>query len=127
VYLPPGNVFVPQGMALYGNLPVVVLTDGRVFADFGRGYEQIVNRCTTVVNTSVFPTPVVQPSVVQPTVVQPTISQPQPYTPPVPNQQTASQQMLQQTNGQPFAGQSNFVNTQACWTGSNAGLVYIWR
>jgi hypothetical protein len=128
VYLAPGNLYVPPGMALYGNLPVVVLTDGRVFADFGRGYEQVIRSCNTVVNYSVFPNPVVQPSVVQPTVTQPTISQPLPYNPTLPNQQTASQQMLpQQSNTQVFAGQSTIVNSQACWTGNGSGLVYIAR
>jgi hypothetical protein len=128
VYLAPGSLFVPPGMALYGNLPVVVLTDGRVFADFGRGYEQVIRNCATIVNYSVFPTPVVQPTVVQPTITQPTISQPLPYTPTVPNQQTASQQMLpQQGNGQVLASQSTLVNSQACWTGNGAGLVYVAR
>jgi len=128
IYLPARNLYVPAGMALYGNLPVVVLTDGRVFADFGRGYEQVINSCTSVVNYSVFPTPVLQPAVVQPTVVQPTITQPLPYNPTLPNQQTASQQMLQQqVNTQVFAGQSTVVNTQACWTGNGAGLVYVAR
>jgi hypothetical protein len=127
VYLAPGNLFVPPGMALYGNLPVVVLTDGRVFADFGRGYEQVIRSCASVVNYSAFPNPVVQPSVVQPTVVQPTITQPLPYNPTLPNQQTASQQMLQQQSNAQLASQSTLVNSQACWTGNGAGLVYVAR
>jgi hypothetical protein len=124
------NFYVPPGMALYGNLPVVVLPDGRVFADFGRGYEQVIRSCASVVNTYgvVQPSPVAQPTVVQPTISQPTIAQPMPYTPPVPNQQTASQQMLpQEANAQVLASQSALVNSQACWTGNGRGLVYVAR
>ncbi len=128
VIVAPGNFLVPPGMALFANLPVVVLADGRVFADFGRGYEQIVRSCVSVVNSGfVANAPVVQPTVVQPTVVQPTISQPMPYTPPVPNQQTASQAMLPQQNNAVLASQSTLVNSQACWTGNGQGLVYIAR
>jgi hypothetical protein len=128
-YVAPTNFYVPPGMALYGNLPVVVLADGRVFADFGRGFEQIVRSCATAPSYGYSqPAPVVQPTVVQPTVTQPTISQPMPYTPPVPNQQTASQQMLPpQQNAQVLASQSTLVNSQACWTGNGRGLVYVAR
>src|SRR5215208_3114982 len=66
-----GNVFL-------GAVPVIVFTDGRVFADFGRGYEQVVNVCSAG-NAFVAQSPgngVVQPSVVQPAVVQPTIPPP---------------------------------------------------
>jgi hypothetical protein len=129
VYLSGSNFYVPQGMVLYGSLPVVVLPDGRVYADFGRGYEQVIRSCAAVYGnyTVVQPQPVIQPTVVQPTVVQPGVSQPLPYTPPVPNQQTASQQMLPQPNPQVLASQSTLVNSQACWTGNGRGLVYVAR
>jgi hypothetical protein len=50
------------------------------------------------------------------------VSQPLPYTPPVPNQQTASQQML---NPQALAIQSTLVNRQSSWGANGRGQVYI--
>ena len=38
------SFFAPPGSFL-ANVPVVALPDGRVFADFGRGFEQIVRGC----------------------------------------------------------------------------------
>jgi hypothetical protein len=116
----------------YGNVPVVVLPDGRVLADFGRGYEQIVRSCAVPVNYVVAPTVAVgQPTVVQPTVVQPSAApvQPLPYTPAVPNQQTASQQMLNQQSMQvqQQAVQSTLVNSQACWVTNGYGQVFVAR
>lgn len=123
-----GNSFYPGGTAFYGNLPVVVLPDGRVFADFGRGFERIARSCNF---TNYVTAPVVtgQPTVTQPVVIQPnvTVTQPLPYTQPVPNQQTASQQMLYPANQQTLAIQSTLVNQSSCWGHNGRGQVFIGR
>ena len=123
-----GNPGYTSGMAFYSNLPIVVLPDGRVYADFGRGYERIARGCNAQPSYSV-PVQVGQQNVTQPTVYQPSVgvSQPLPYTPPAPNQQTASQQMLNQSNPQALAIQSNLVNQQSCWSGNGRGQVSIAR
>jgi hypothetical protein len=125
---PPSN-FGASGPVFFANIPVVVFADGRVFADFGFGYEQVVRSCTLPVSygSQFVPnaTPV-QPSVVQPTVVQPSIAaspQTVPYSQPVPAQQTASQQMAVQ-NTQPAA---RVVNTQSCWAVGTTGRVFVGR
>ena len=122
---PPSN-FGPQGPVFFGNIPVLVFADGRVFADFGIGYEQVVRSCALPVSYG-SPLPS-NASPVQPTVVQPTVSQPtipsQPYTQPVPNQQTASQQMAGQ-NTQP--AQQAAVNNQYCWAVGATGRVFVGR
>ena len=127
----PGTVF-------YGNIPIAVLGDGRVFADFGRGYEQVVRTCGLPVAyggqvgyggqvTTITASPV-QPIVVQPTVTQPPIGgspPPLPYTPPVPAQQTASQQMAAQIThpGQPV--QPTTINTQSCWAVGAGRRIFV--
>ncbi|HEU4787441.1 MAG TPA: hypothetical protein VFS57_08540 [Gemmatimonadaceae bacterium] len=61
----------PPGSFLIGGVPVVVLSDGRMFADFGYGYEPITRGCggaVLFVQSAAIP---VQPAVVQPTVAQP--------------------------------------------------------
>jgi len=124
-----GNQIYPSGMSYYSNFPIVVLPDGRVFADFGRGFERIARTCN-VANYVVAPMMTTgQPTVVQPVVVQPSIgvAQPLPYTPPVPNQQTASQQMVYQSNGQALAAQSTVVNPYSCWGHDGRGQVFIGR
>ena len=74
------------GAGRYGPVPLVLLADGRAFADFGYGYEQVVEACGSHTGYSA---QVVSPSGTnQPAVIQPTVSQPSPgapsVTPPVP-------------------------------------------
>lgn len=124
---PPSNVGGTNPV-FFGNIPVLVFADGRVFADFGRGYEQVVRSCALPVgyNNQVVPSS----SPVQPTVVQPTVSQPPiptsapslPYTPRVPAQLTASQQMLTQPAQ---ASSQTVVNTQSCWAVGATGRVFV--
>ena len=129
---PPNPGMVAPGTVFYGNVPVIVFGDGRVFADFGQGYEQVVRACNLPVTYGVQAmqtAPPTQPVVVQPTVSQPAIgttSQPLPYTPPVPAQQTASQQMVSQML---YPAQSNQprVNTQSCWALGPGGRVFVGR
>lgn len=124
-----GAFFVPPGSYL-ANVPVVALPDGRVFADFGRGFEQIVRGCGTgtAFVTSVLPASP-QPAVVQPSVVQPpvVVTQPLPYNPPVPGQQIVSQPLNGLTGAQVIAGQSMIVNSAACWALNDRGQVFVFR
>ena len=110
----------PPGSFLIGGVPVVVLSDGRMFADFGYGYERITRGCggaALFVQSAAIP---VQPAVVQPTVAQPSagVSERLPYTPPVPAQQTASQQMLSRQGSSP-------VSAPAPRTGFGANAVCL--
>lgn len=131
VIVVPGNgvFYAPPGSFL-ANAPVVALPDGRVFADFGRGFEQIVRGCggggafvTSVLPASVSP-PVVQPSVVQPPVV---VTQLPPYNPPIAGQQYGSQPLNNMTGPQVISGQSAIVNANACWARSEQGQVFVFR
>src|SRR5215213_2694420 len=66
-----------NGPVFYGSVPVMIFPDGRVFADFGRGYERVVSVCgqSAMGFEPVIPNAgLVQPSVVQPTVVQPPVA-----------------------------------------------------
>lgn len=109
------------------DLPILLMADGRVFADFGRGFEQIVRSCA--LPTGYATSQIVSPSgLQQPVVVQPTVTQPAPpgverlpYTPPVPNQQTASQQMASQAGRPP---QEN-LGSQSCWAVSQNGRIVV--
>jgi hypothetical protein len=48
-YLPPTAPSPTARVAQIFYLPTLVLTDGRVFADFGRGrYEQVLRRCAPI-------------------------------------------------------------------------------
>jgi hypothetical protein len=116
-----------NGTVIFANIPAFVLQDGRVFANFGRGIEQVVRPCGGLLNTTnegLFATngqPVVsQPSVVQPT---PGASQPLPFTPAVPNQPTVSQQMLVQA----LATGPVLVNSISCWAANRVGQVFVTR
>jgi hypothetical protein len=77
------TVFPRQSSVIW--VPAVVTSDGRVFANFGYGFEQVHRSCSSVVVVG-------QPSVIAGNgfVLSP---QAPTYTQPVPNQQTASQQM----------------------------------
>ena len=66
-------------------VPAVVTNDGRVFANFGYGFEQVFRSCSSAVVVG-------QPSVIAGNGVV-LSSQAPTYTQPVPNQQTASQQL----------------------------------
>ncbi|MEP6491381.1 MAG: hypothetical protein ABJF01_01800 [bacterium] len=126
----PANPNAPRRPVFFGNIPVVVLPDGRVFADFGRGFERVVRSCGVPVNFGAESPPgVVQPAVVQPSIAQPPVgaSQPLPYTPAVPNQPTASQQMLPQAEQQAQASRSTVVNPNMCWSNDARGKVFVGR
>lgn len=122
-------VFAP-GTFFSGTVPVIISPDGRIFANFGGGFEQVVTACgasSGIVVTNLQQTGIVQPTVVQPSVAQPGIvAGPLPYTPAVPNQQTASQQMLGQLNA-PVQPQQIVVPRRACWSTDGRGQVFVGR
>ena len=130
VNVPPNLTQIAPGTVFYGNIPVIAFADGRVYADFGRGFEQVVRSCSLPVNYPIpgsSSSPLVQPSVVQPTVAQPAIvasPQPLPYTPAVPAQQTASQQMATGTV-QPAQAAQQTLASQSCWAMGTAGRIFI--
>ena len=109
------------------DLPILLMADGRVFADFGRGFEQVARSCAFPSGYSssqiVSPSGLQQPVVVQPTVTQPSAPGVErlPYTPPVPNQQTPSQQMAVQGGRLPQAS----LASQSCWTVSQNGRIVV--
>jgi hypothetical protein len=101
--------------------------DGRVFADFGRGWEAVSRSCSLPMGYSssqvVSPSGLQQPLIVQPTVTQPTAAGVQrlPYTPPVPAQQTPSAQMAQNGGRLPEAN----VAGQSCWARAQDGRILV--
>ena len=109
------------------DVPILLMGDGRVFADFGRGWESVSRSCALppapMSSQIVSPSGLQQPVVVQPTVTQPTAPGVQrlPYTPPVPAQQTPSQQMAAQGGRLPEAN----VLGQSCWTRAQDGRIVV--
>jgi hypothetical protein len=105
-----------HGAFVTGRVPVLVFPDGRVFADFGLGWEQVVRQCGLPVNYGIQPT---QPSApAQPVVSQPTVTQPAigPASTLQPVQPAQPLQSNQQTAG-----------SQSCWSVGPTGLVGIGR
>jgi hypothetical protein len=109
------------------DLPILLMGDGRVFADFGRGWEAVSRSCALPQGYA--STQIVSPSgLQQPAVVQPTVTQPPapgverlPYTPPVPAQQTPSQQMAQNGGRLPEASGVR----QSCWARQQDGRIVV--
>ena len=122
----PSSSLGPQTLVWLTNIPIFVFADGRVFADFGYGYEHVARSCAlslSYVLTNGIP---LQPTVVQPSVVQPSVptstltlpaTQP-PITPTVTQLTTAP-------STPPAEGVS--LNSQACWAVDNSGRVFIGR
>ena len=122
------NPIIAPGRFLSGSVPIIITPDGRVFANFGGGFEQVVTGCgaSGVVVTNDLSSGVVQPSVVQPTVAQPGIvAGPLPYTPAVPNQETASQQMLRGSAIPVQTQRQVVVRHRSCWWTGGHGQVFV--
>jgi hypothetical protein len=85
-YYPQTTVF-PRRVAAYTLVPAILMADGSVLADFGFGYEPVYRSCSGTLVTG-------QPTIVGGNGVVLNAPQAPTYTQPVPNQQTASQQML---------------------------------
>lgn len=128
---PVANPIVAPGTFLSGTVPVIVSPDGRIFANFGGGFEQVITSCgvtSGIVVSNVQSAGLIQPAVVQPSVAQPGIVvTPLPYTPAVPNQQTASQQMLGQQTAGMQPQQQVVVRNRACWSTDGRGQVFVGR
>ncbi len=103
------------GSYRFRNVPVTVSSDGKVFANFGRGYEQLVRNCAVPLA-----------NFTSPPTSQPTVVQPMPYTPPVPNPQTPSQQTAAQASGQTVSS-GQVVNSRECWSTDANGQPLIGR
>ena len=110
---PPGQAYFPQGQSyypppgrfLYGSIPVVVFPDGRIYADFGWGWEPVTRNCAVARGYATPPAPQV-PAVVQPQVIQP-------------------QAGVNQTTPNPPASQA--LGSQSCWSMDARGQVVITR
>ena len=118
-----------HGGGFRSDLPILLMGDGRVFADFGRGWEQVSRSCALPSGYGnaqiVSPSGLQQPVVVQPTVTQPSAPGVErlPYTPPVPAQQTPSQQIAAQGGRLP---ESNAM-AQSCWARAQDGRIVVSR
>jgi hypothetical protein len=125
------NPVVSPGTFLTGSVPIIISPDGRVFANFGGGFEQVVTACGApdgIIVSNAQAAGLVQPTVVQPSVSQPGIvAGPLPFTPAVPNQQTASQQMLGQPATPVQAQQQVIVGNRGCWSTDGRGRVFVGR
>jgi hypothetical protein len=127
---PPVTIVVNQvfirGTFFTGAVPIVVSPDGRVFANFGGGFEQVVTACgvsTGSFVTNELSTGSVQPAVVQPSAIQPGIAPSLlPFTPAIPNPQMFGSQ------GVPLQSQQQvIVGNRACWSSDGHGQVLIGR
>lgn len=111
------NPYYPT--ATHTLVPAIITADGRIFANFGGGYEPVYRSCY---NHAVV---VGQPAVVGANGVVLSPAQPQTYTQPVPNQQTASQQLL------PSNQQNRVVVSSAaqasCYSRDPYGRVLVYR
>lgn len=95
-------------------VPALLMSDGSIFANFGFGYEPIVRSCSAVVVTG-------STQRIGSNGVALNNSNTRPYTPPAPNQMTASQQMI--ANGTRLSGHAQL----ACFTRDAAGRVFVYR
>jgi hypothetical protein len=128
------SAFSPIGFfpaaAFVQNFPVVILQDGRVFANFGFGFEQVVRACGVngigVTTNAIVGVPASVSTIAQPIPVQPQVIQPAPV------QQTASEQQLIRALYPasvvtlvpgPFAAQ---IVTPSCWS-TFSGSVFVFR
>jgi hypothetical protein len=98
-------------------VPAVVTADGRVFANFGYGFEQVYRSCATATVVGG------QPKVVAGNGYVLTPQAPT-YTQPVPNQQTASQQMAAGTQAQTSTVAPAF---STCFSPHSSGGVVVYR
>lgn len=113
----------PYGQLPYGAtvIPAVLLQNGQVYADFGYGFEPVYRSCyagSVVVSG--------QPTVIGSNGVVLSPAPPPTYTQPVPNQQTASQQMAARTTGTQRVVVSGAAQS-ACYNRDGAGRLFVVR
>jgi len=97
-------------------MPVVLMSDGTIFANFGFGFERVARACSSTLVVGQ-PTVVASNGVVLSQPKQPT------YTQPVPNQQTASQTVV---NGSQQTTLS-VPAQRACFNRDVSGRVFVYR
>lgn len=107
-------VFPQQSAVIW--VPAVVLADGRVFANFGAGFEQVFRSCSSGVVVG-------QPAVIGGNGVVLTPQAPT-YTQPVPNQQTSSQIMAAGSHAQTIVSAPAF---STCFGRNPSGGVIVYR
>jgi hypothetical protein len=125
---PPQTVVVADPYGYYRNpsypmqpvpvqftlVPAILMSDGSIFANFGFGYEPVIRSCNAVVVTG-------QVQRIGANGVVLTQSNALPYTQPVPNPITASQQMI--ASGHRLSGPAQL----SCFTRDAAGRVFVYR
>ena len=116
-YQPGVNQYLLSQPVAVTFVPAVLMSDGRVFANFGFGFEPIVRPCSGAY------IPGQQRVVAGNGAV---LSQPQAptYTQPVPNQQTQSQRMVSSVQTQTTVYS---MNAGACFSRDVAGRVFAYR
>ena len=126
-----------NGLPVVYSTPVLVTADGRIFANFGYGYEQVVRSCGN--HQSVTGPSGYQPSTVPsqtagaassestPPTYQPSTFGPA-NTQPAPAQPTASERMLPQGYAPPNTGASQQrAGSTACYTTDPRGHIIVFR
>lgn len=139
----PGTSLVLTAPANVAGPRVVQLPDGRLFANFGRGYEQVAQPCgfTPYIDDGygAYGTdlPVVQPAssgAVQPVVVQPTVTQPNPgdasalpvvSVPLIPTPATIMPALPPQVGAQVTTLGQPVINPRACWARDRRGRIFV--
>lgn len=108
--------FLPSQPVALSLVPAILMSDGRVFANFGFGFEPVLRPCSGAVVTG-------QHRVIGSNGVvlfQPAAPT---YTQPVPNQQTASQQMVQSAQARSGSVTVSHAAQLACFSrGASGGL-----
>jgi hypothetical protein len=113
------SMLFPSQPVAFNLVPAILMSDGTVFANFGFGFEPVLRSCSGVAVVG-------QSNVIGGNGV--VLYQPKPptYTQPVPNQQTASQQMVSAQRGGSVtvAGQAGQL---ACFGRSASGGFFAYR
>ena len=139
-----GSSFARPLTFLFGNIPVTVFRDGRVFADFGLGWEEVTRSCTLPASYGVYGVPasygvygvpglsapsLIQPVALQPTPIQPAIQPtPTPWpTPPPPSVSLPPNYAQTQAQNGLAVEYTPRPGGQACWAIGPAGQVFIGR
>ena len=108
------NPSYPAQPVQFTLVPAILMSDGSIFANFGYGYEPVIRSCSAVVVTG-------QPQRIAAGGVPLSRQNAMPYTPPVPSQMTASQQMI--ANGTRVSAPAQL----SCFTRDAAGRVFVYR
>ena len=124
-----GGQYYERGRARVTYVPVMVARDGRIYANFGYGYERVLRQCSypqVIAQTGVRQVVPQQPT--PPAYTQPSVTQP------VPRAQTSSQAMVAQQQGNAGAA-GNSMRTDspsqaasgACWSRMPTGNITVQR